>query len=97
MLAAAMSPKRSPVILLVGLGLLTGALVACRGTKSHVCKEYFDRAETCAATAKPEKAQMLRGLAKLAEDGFKNNQNKPGVEESCREMLVTLEADPDCK
>lgn len=86
---------RSQFILLGGLaGLLLAT--ACGGTKSSVCKEYFERAEQCAAKASPEKASMLRGLAKLAQEGFKD-QNKPGVEESCREMLDSLNADPDCK
>lgn len=92
--------KAIPVILLVGVGALAGVLLASAcpgGTKSHVCKEYFDRAEACAAKSPPEKASTLRGLAKFAEDGFKSTQNKPGVEDSCRAMLTTLESDPDCK
>ena len=95
-----MFKKATPVILLVGIGALAGVLLASAcpgGVKSHVCKEYFDRAEACAAKSPPDKAAMLRSLAKFAEDGFKNNQNKPGVEDSCREMLTTLESDPDCK
>lgn len=95
-----MSHKRRPILLLAGLGGLAGLLVATAcpgGLESKTCTTYFERNEQCAARAKPEKAQMLRGLAKLARDGFKNNSNKTGIEESCQDMLANLEADPDCK
>ena len=93
----AMLHPRSPFILLGGLAGLLLATACPGGTESRVCKEYFDRAEACAAKAAPEKAQMLRGLAKLAREGFETNQNKTGVEDSCRDMLDQLNADPDCK
>lgn len=88
---------RSPLILLGGLAGLLLASACPGGTESRVCTEYFDRAETCAAKAPAQKAEMLRGIAKLTKDGLKNNQNKTGVEDTCREMLETLNTDPDCK
>ncbi|HEY0136190.1 MAG TPA: hypothetical protein VGB85_19030 [Nannocystis sp.] len=92
-----MHTPRSQFLLLGGLAGLLLATACQGGTKSGVCKEYFERAEQCAARATPEKAEMLRGLAKLAREGFEDNQNKTGVEESCRDMLDQLNADPDCK
>ncbi len=88
---------RSPFILLGGLAGLLLATACPGGTESRVCTQYFDRVETCAAKAPPVKAEMLRGLAKFARDGLKDSQNKQGVEDSCRDMLDQLNADPDCK
>ena len=88
---------RSPFILLGGLAGLLLATACPGGTESRVCTQYFDRVEACAAKAPPEKAEMLRGLAKFARDGLKDSQNKQGVEDSCRDMLDQLNADPDCK
>ena len=93
----AMLHPRSPFILLGGLAGLLLATACPGGTESRVCTQYFDRVEACAAKAPPEKAEMLRGLAKFARDGLKDSQNKQGVEDSCRDMLDQLNADPDCK
>ena len=88
---------RSPSILLGGLAGLLLASACPGGTESRVCNEYFDRVEACAAKVPAQKAELLRGIAKLTKDGLKNNQNKTGVEDICRDMLDTLGADPDCK
>ncbi len=89
-----MKPLRIAPFLVVGLL----ALGACPGgVESRVCKQYFEQAEQCAAKAKPAEAQEMRDMAKLARDGFTNQGNKSGVEESCAKLLEMLQADPTCK
>lgn len=91
---AGMKTLRSLPVLVVGLL----AVSACPGgIESRVCKQYFELAEQCAAKSEPAKAAELRGLAKLARDGFSKQQDKARVEESCGEMLTTLKGDAACK
>ena len=87
--------SRAPFLLVAGL--LTAS--ACPGgTESRVCNEYFEAAERCAAKSPPPKAQMLRSVVKLAQEGLaKNNDNKRAVEETCEKMHAELRTDPDCK
>lgn len=89
-----MKTLRCVPFLVVGL-LATSACPG--GVESRVCKQYFELTETCAAKAEPAYAEGLRDLAKLAREGFTKLNNKPRVEESCAEMLATLQADPACK
>ncbi len=78
------------------VGLL--AVSACPGgVESRVCKQYFEAVEQCAAKAGPERAEQLRSMAALAREGFTKHPDKTGVEDGCRGMLATLEADPGCK
>lgn len=80
--------------LLLAAGLLASACPG--GIQSRVCREYFDKAEQCAAKAPPAQAELIRDVARLAREGFEKNQNQPRVEESCQTMLETLSKDPAC-
>jgi len=93
MLAGMKTLRYLPVLV---VGLLAAS--ACPGgVESRVCKQFFELSEQCAAKAEPARAEELRSLAKLARDGFTKQANKPGVEESCSEMLAMLQSDPACK
>ncbi len=87
--------SRAPFFLVAGLLLAS----ACPGgTESRVCNEYFQAAEQCAAKAQPQKADMLRSVVKLAQEGLaRNNDNKRAVEATCEKMHEELRKDPECK
>ncbi len=67
------------------------------GTESQVCKDYFAAVETCAAKAPALKGDILRKMAASSKEGFAKNSNPMAVSESCKAMLTSLQADPDCK
>lgn len=76
--------------------LISGA--ACGGgMEGKECKDYFAAVETCAAKAPPLKADILRKMAATSKEGFAKNSNPMAVSESCKAMLTSLQADPDCK
>jgi hypothetical protein len=77
-------------------GVMTG--VACGGgMESQACKDYFAAVETCAAKAPAPKGDILRKMAAASKEGFAKNSNPMAVSESCKGMLTSLQADPDCK
>lgn len=77
-------------------GLIFG--VACGGgMESQACKDYFAAVETCAAKAPAPKNDILRQTAATSKEGFAKNSNPMAVSESCKVMLTSLQADPDCK
>ncbi|MDC0716260.1 hypothetical protein [Nannocystis bainbridge] len=76
--------------------LISGA--ACGGgMESQACKDYFAAVETCAAKAPAPKGDILRKMAATSKEGFAKNSNPMAVSESCKAMLTSLQADPDCK
>lgn len=76
--------------------IISGA--ACGGgMESQACKDYFAAVETCAAKAPPLKADILRKTAATSKEGFAKNSNPMAVSESCKAMITSLQADPDCK
>ena len=88
-----MKHLRSVPFLVVGL---LAASACPGGLESRVCKQYFEESERCAAKAEPARAEQLRSMVKLAQDGFKKQPSEQ-VEESCAGMLATLQADAACK
>jgi hypothetical protein len=76
--------------------LICGA--ACGGgMESQACKDYFAAVEVCAAKAPAPKGDILRKMAATSKEGFAKNSNPMAVSESCKGMLASLQADPDCK
>ena len=84
--------------LIVTIGIVMFSLAACKGGGgSKECDDYFAKVEACAAKASPMKAEILRKMAATAKEGFEKNINPAAVQMSCKSMLETLSADPDCK
>ncbi len=88
---------RTVLVAIVVFGMM--GLCGCSkgGMESQSCKDYFAAVEQCAAKAPTVKAEAYRKTAQVSKENFAKNLNPMAVEMSCKSMLESLQADPDCK
>ena len=74
-----------------GISILSGGGVAF-AHNAEGAFQYLKR--TCNGTTPDD---ILRKMAATSKEGFAKNSNPMAVSESCKALLTSLQADPDCK